>query len=1109
AATGTLSANSSFNGNSNKNLLVAASSTLAVGASSTITLTLTVTPGTKLGVYENTAVVTANSPSGASVTDQSMDGNDPDPDEDENPSNNAAPTVSTFAETPGLTVTKTAGTVTESPSGTYAVTFTIQVQNSGNVPLRNLQLQDDLRAAFPLPNTISVTAKSVSSAPGSSGIAINSSYNGTSDVNLLNGTGTLNPSESTTISLSISVVSSTGGVFENKALAYGTSPGGFTSMSFDTESVTMDESPVIGLAKNLKSNTPNAGYTQYTLTYELTVKNHGNVTIRDLEIFDDILTEFTGLTPTGFSTAVPSDVNVFSTSYNVLTGNTAWTGSATSNILAPGQELAAGATGTVWITFTVTPGSVTSKTNSATAEGTSPAGTNVTDVSTNGLQTDPDSDGDPSNNSVVTTATFTSPTISGTVYNDNDGLSDSKVDGTGSTAGGLYVNLVNSSGNVVASKAVGASGTYTFTIGDGVVASTTYTVILTNAAQTVGNALSTATLASGWVSTGEDCCDDAGSDGTVDGKVSVTSTGTAVTNVNFGANRIPTATSNSGSFSNPGGTNTVQVPTLAGTDPEDVTLGSGNPMTIVTLPTNGTLYYNSSAVTAGQRIASYDPTKLTFDPNDAITSASFTFKVEDAAGSLSAAATITLNFNTPTITLTGSLTPFVICTGTASTPQTLTVSGSELQADITVSAPTGYEVSLSSGSGYAASITVTKSGTTVSATTIYVRLKSDATNGASGNVSASSTSATTQTVSTGTATVHSQPTTAAAGPDQTQCNNSTFTMAATAATTGTGAWSIVSGSATITTAASATTTVTGVTAGSSVTLRWTITNGTCTSSDDVVLTNHASATVAAAGTDLVNCNNGAFTLAGNSASVGTGVWSVVSGTATITTPSSATSGVTGVTAGTPATLRWTITNGTCTSTDDVVLTNHALPTTAAAGADQTLCNTSTFTMAATAATTGTGAWSIVTGSATITTASSATTTVTGVTAGSSVTLRWTTTNGTCTSTDDVVLTNDAAATVAAAGTDLVNCNNGAFTLAGNSASVGTGVWSLVSGTATITTPSSPTSGVTGVTAGTPATLRWTITNGTCTSSDDVVLTNHALPTTAAAGADQTLCNTST
>jgi hypothetical protein len=68
------------------------------------------------------------------------------------------------------------------------------------------------------------------------------------------------------------------------------------------------------------------------------------------------------------------------------------------------------------------------------------------------------------------------------------------------------------------------------------------------------------------------------------------------------------------------------------------------------------------------------------------------------------------------------------------------------------------------------------------------------------------------------------------------------------------------------------------------------------------------------------------------------------------------------------------------------------------------------------------------------------------------------------------------------------------TLAGNTPTVGTGEWSVVSGTATITTTSSPTSGITGLTVGATATLRWTITNGGCTpSTADVVITTVTGP----------------
>src|SRR5690606_35731314 len=108
------------------------------------------------------------------------------------------------------------------------------------------------------------------------------------------------------------------------------------------------------------------------------------------------------------------------------------------------------------------------------------------------------------------------------------------------------------------------------------------------------------------------------------------------------------------------------------------------------------------------------------------------------------------------------------------------------------------------------------------------------------------------------------------------------------------------------------------------------------------------------------CNAVSFTLGGNVPGTGTGAWSIVGAAngATVTTPSSATSTVTGLNAGSSVTLRWTITNGTCSNFDEVVLTNSATPPVAAAGGDQSLCNTSIFTMAANAAGPGTGTWTI-------------------------------------------------------------------------------------------------------------------------------------------------------
>ncbi|MFN8394947.1 MAG: choice-of-anchor D domain-containing protein [Bacteroidia bacterium] len=96
-----------------------------------------------------------------------------------------------------------------------------------------------------------------------------------------------------------------------------------------------------------------------------------------------------------------------------------------------------------------------------------------------------------------------------------------------------------------------------------------------------------------------------------------------------------------------------------------------------------------------------------------------------------------------------------------------------------------------------------------------------------------------------------------------------------------------------------------------------------------------------AGSDQTLCA-GTATLAANTPSFGTGAWSIVSGPGSVTTPSSPTSGVTGLLAGVPTTLRWTISNGPCaSSSDDVVLTvNATAPSITCPGPQQLILNSS-------------------------------------------------------------------------------------------------------------------------------------------------------------------------
>src|SRR3970282_2845164 len=116
------------------------------------------------------------------------------------------------------------------------------------------------------------------------------------------------------------------------------------------------------------------------------------------------------------------------------------------------------------------------------------------------------------------------------------------------------------------------------------------------------------------------------------------------------------------------------------------------------------------------------------------------------------------------------------------------------------------------------------------------------------------------------------------------------------------------------------------------------------------------------------------------------------GTAIITSPTSPNTTVTSVPTDMNITLRWTENNGTCSSSDDVVIINNA-QSVAAAGPDQTTCNTNSFMMAAVPQV-ASGTWTFVGeyGTAVITSPASANTTVTSVPTDINITLRWTETN---------------------------------------------------------------------------------------------------------------------
>ena len=139
---------------------------------------------------------------------------------------------------------------------------------------------------------------------------------------------------------------------------------------------------------------------------------------------------------------------------------------------------------------------------------------------------------------------------------------------------------------------------------------------------------------------------------------------------------------------------------------------------------------------------------------------------------------------TPTISTSGSLSSVSTTYGTASSNTSFSLSGTKMSSAITVTAPTGFQVSTSAGSGFANNISVGAAGT-ISSTTVFVRLAATTAFGNySGNIVISSTGATSVNVATVTSSVN----TAALNINGVSANNKNYDGNTSATLTGTAAY---------------------------------------------------------------------------------------------------------------------------------------------------------------------------------------------------------------------------------------------------------------------------------------------------------------------------------
>jgi gliding motility-associated-like protein len=336
-----------------------------------------------------------------------------------------------------------------------------------------------------------------------------------------------------------------------------------------------------------------------------------------------------------------------------------------------------------------------------------------------------------------------------------------------------------------------------------------------------------------------------------------------------------------------------------------------------------------------------------------------------------------------------------------------------------------------------------------------------------------------------------------AGENQTLCQSNAL-LSASDPGIGTGQWSVVggSGSANFLNPNQPNTEVTNLDKGINI-LRWTITNSGCVSYDDVVIINNTPST-AYAGSDRSVCGE-EILLNANNPGIGTGEWTVLSGSANIENPVQYNSRISNLSKGQNV-LRWTITNQNCISSDEVVISNNQ-PTNIEAGTDQYICS-DLVQLYSTAPVGGSGRWSISEGSATFEDNTLFNSKAYNLERGENK-LVWTVTIASCSNSDTVVITNNLPSTPNA-GPDQDICSNTAL-MSANQPLIGTGRWSIVSGSASFENLTSPNTHVTNIGNGANI-LRWSITNGSCVLFDEVLIRN-GLPTVAYAGEDRAICNT--
>ena len=250
----------------------------AAGGTVTVQFDVLVTPNGNFGLFENQVQASGTSPNNQTVTDDSVDGADPDPDGDGSAIESSPTPVTLVPNIPLIGVSKGLVSVSLEPTGAFLAdtaraTYNIVVRNLGGEDLNDVQLTENLTTTFGAASNFDVSA--LTGPTGAGTVARNPAFDGDTDQNLLAAGGTLAVGAEATFQLVVDINTASGTLpaqpFENQVEARGvgaTSGGITTDLSNDAGSVPAGTDP-IDPNGNLNPNEPGEN-TSTPLTFSLT-----------------------------------------------------------------------------------------------------------------------------------------------------------------------------------------------------------------------------------------------------------------------------------------------------------------------------------------------------------------------------------------------------------------------------------------------------------------------------------------------------------------------------------------------------------------------------------------------------------------------------------------------------------------------------------------------------------------------------------------------------------------------------------------------------------------------------------------------------------------------